>query len=301
MLILRLIAIVQLSSLVVAFPVRASSISDYERGAAAFQRKDFVASIASFENALAKTPENPNVNYGLAAAFTAAGNSFQARHFYEQCILLAPKSTIAQNARLGLAYLDQRAALASNAANTSRSAANLAASMNGPIALTGRVPDGYSFVNKRTRSPYEAAIDSGNTPLPEPVVGKYYQPDDQFRQPLSNYHYPPIVSTSGSGPNSFGYGGGGGYGYQHHHHMHQRGQYSLAYGANGMNGQGSFRSYGPSYLSYYSAHVPVLVVKNYSFPGSPSSALGFNSSEQTPMVELLAKQEKLVIDEKPSN
>ena len=217
-----------------AASAKAAPLSAYEKGAAAFARKDYMSALSNFEIALNEHPDDPTIHYGLASVFTAVGNQFQAKCFYQSCISLAPGSKLAENAKAGLAYLDKP----SNAATAS--ANDITSSAAGAEAGAGRT---------------KQAQFAGNgliPPLPAPTPGRYTAPDQQIG-----------YASSGAGSR---------FGARH-----------------GRQAQYGYQSYG-----YYGA--PHIVVRNYSFPPSNTMA----ASSEPSQVELLAKQSKLVVDEKHS-
>jgi tetratricopeptide (TPR) repeat protein len=130
--------------------------------------------------------------------------------------------------------------------------------------------------------PGPIAIDPGLTaynPLPTPQPPSYFPPN-------GNSYGSPYQQNGGYSQPYFGN--------SFHNHRHQFGSYNQGgqIGPYTMNRQGQqYQSYGSGYMSPY--HVPSLQIKEYSFAPSPSK-------EPVLSVELLAKQEKLVADEKPA-
>jgi len=340
----------------------------YEKGAAAFQRKDYFGAIDSFEDAYARDPKNANVCYGLASSFSALGQKYQALQFYQQCQALAPHSQVAENAQKGIDYLTGRSTAPSSfnrsPSQPTQSQPNAGSGMHrhrqpAPQLQVARLPDrtalekslnasnsspipawqgllpqnfggGQSSPGGQTQLAYQPPQLPNLTPqLPTPAGAQPNMPfamqrpgrrhggmqQQSYGSPQQPYSpqqsYSPMHQPYGGGfPNrqfgnqqsgsttgpfsmanqgqSMGFGGGqSGFGAnqlgggRHHHHQQP------------MQGGGFTPFYGGGYGGYGSNHVPVMVVREYAFPRS----LNAQKKDEAPfMVELLAKQEKLVID-----
>jgi hypothetical protein len=341
----------------------ASKPTDYEKGAAAFQKKDYVSAIDNFEQALAKQPNNANVCYGLASAFSAVGQKFQALNFYRQCLALAPHSPIAENAQKGIDYLQSGGTASSTAAaptapkqsspaNSVISTPSFAQSASphkaspqpdpsSSLAPWQRLaamapplpPEAQQTMDSASQSAQSALQppgQQGNAPF---AMGqgrkgqKQQQQSGNLPPPSSNLPYggygrAPGQSAGGSSqgrPSPGGYGGGwsgGGGGSQLGGPFgRQRG-----FPGNQQSGQssGPFSFTGPQqdplglggglqghrhrhqmqpiggYATSYNfggGRVPTMVIREYSFPPS------LNKSDDEPiLVEMMAKQQRLVID-----
>ncbi|MBK8189368.1 MAG: tetratricopeptide repeat protein [Vampirovibrionales bacterium] len=77
----------------------------YEKGAAAYQKGDYVQTAQIFDKLLKKSPDNPRYAYYLAIASARLGRIAEARAAYEAVLLAAPDGPEAALAQEGLRYL----------------------------------------------------------------------------------------------------------------------------------------------------------------------------------------------------
>jgi hypothetical protein len=130
------------------------------------------------------------------------------------------------------------------------------------------------------QQPYGSMPPSG---MQQPYGSMPGFPNQQFRNQQSGSSGPFSLTNQQAGqPMGFG---GNQLGGRHGRHNRNRQAY--------MQGGGYIPSYTNYGGDYGSGHVPTMVVREYSFPHSASPA---KSEDAHFMVELLAKQEKLVID-----
>lgn len=264
----------------VLFIIPAYASTDYEKGAAAFQAKNYTLAENIFREGLRKNPKDANLHYGLADCLSKTGRMTDAKAEYKRCIALAPKSKLSDFAQAGIKYLE-------------------AANVPKPKPLP---------------------------PLPAPITGHFggYTPAQQFRPGLMPVNFQPglpsftVQTSSGNGylpgfssstagtslpqPKLGTYGPAGPYSDMSssapfsvprmHYHHHRGYSYFTASPGYGYQSTSNYNPY-----PFGASHIPTLEVKTYA-PVPPPSVKA--DSEPIPDVELLAKQQKLVIDDEKS-
>jgi hypothetical protein len=254
----------------VAMPLAAdaSAKSNYETGAAAFKNKDYAKAEKYFLLGVKESGSDPNLHYGLASTLQASGKDARARDEYKRCIQLAPTSKLAAYARQGLGYLDNKeiAAAPPLPAPTAPmfSADNAWHTTNQPTQLAPGLPSS-TLQTSSGYSGYSGGFSSPTSSLPMPTPPAY-------------------GPNAGAMPSNFiGYTGR-----MHGHHHH--GGYSnptMAYAS----------PYSP--YAFGPPHTPVMQIRTYGNVPPLNIHSASAPAEQTPPVELMATQGKLVIDEQP--
>ncbi len=260
-----LISLVTLLSFVpAAYAVSGDTEGAYEIGAASYKAGQFQKARQYFESAAIKHPSDPNVHYGLAETYVALGKNEDGVKEYAKTIKLAPKSKLAEYARTGQQFASQAAEQA-----TLAKMARLAQNSNlpvpsqpkyfGPDALPQPTSLPQPTVIRSSSGGYGSSISMG-APLPQPTYPSY-GPQPQPSYPMMSF------GRHGGRYNSRRWGNGG-YGYMP-----------------------MYSAYSPNY--YY--HSPQMEVRSYGY-APPLNVIV--KQDPPPPVELLARQQRLVLDEK---
>jgi tetratricopeptide (TPR) repeat protein len=298
----RLSAALAGALLAAAMPIaaHAAAQSDYEIGAAACQAKNYAKAEKSFLQGLKQTPSDPNLHYGLANVYQALGQNDKAKEEYRRVLDLAHSPKLEEYARRGLSFIDTRQAMTA-------------------APLPAPTPPRFSIENQGSIQ-WQPPTTAWHPQQPFPSAPQPGMPP--FTMQTSSrgggFGYGSLPSPT---PPSYGPGAGGGMGYgmnggmggyqpmigymgygRHHHHRYGGGGYQPH----------NYTAYSP--YAFGPPHPVVMEVRTYR-PAPPLNIQDPKAIQQQqqqqqqaqaqkpqePQIELMAKQQKLVVDnEKPA-